>query len=325
MHQMSTIGFCLITNVPGHNEEEYLDAIKKFHSIPLEEKMKLALRHYVPGNKNIIHGYFPFLDKNVAHKEFYDMARPLSDISKWEREGCPLYEENAWPENSTQLGLDEVKVKFEQQFRVMQSLALKLIQYLAVGLGKDKAYFDPWFKDECTADLRAIHYKPRDPSVILDNPNEQKLTAPEHCDTGFITLLTTFNYPGLQVEIDGEYKSITPVKNAIVVNIGETLQKISNYRIKATRHRVLDIGVERYSAPYFLEPKHSARIGENILESSRKSCEDDEYDNAPENQEEISKLIPYASVMCSKVTGAYGEWKGFEIPHIKYDYSTKYN
>ena len=116
MHQMSTIGFCLITNVPGHNEDEYLEAIKKFHSIPLEEKMKLALRHYVPGNKNIIHGYFPFLENNVAHKEFYDMARPLSDISKWESEGCPLYEENAWPENSTELGLDQVKIKFEQQF-----------------------------------------------------------------------------------------------------------------------------------------------------------------------------------------------------------------
>lgn len=116
---MSTIGFCLITNVPGHNEDEYLEAIKKFHSIPLEEKMKLALRHYVPGNKNIIHGYFPFLENNVAHKEFYDMARPISDISKWEREGCPLYEENAWPENSTELGLDDVKIKFEEQYQVM--------------------------------------------------------------------------------------------------------------------------------------------------------------------------------------------------------------
>jgi hypothetical protein len=60
-----------------------------------------------------------------------------------------------------------------------------------------------------------------------------------------------------------------------------------------------------------LEPKHSARIGENILESKRKSCEDQEYENDPENQEEISKLVPYAEMMCSKVTGAYGEWKGF--------------
>ena len=31
MFQMSNIGFCLLTNVPGHNEEEMLEAIKAFH------------------------------------------------------------------------------------------------------------------------------------------------------------------------------------------------------------------------------------------------------------------------------------------------------
>ena len=54
----------------------------------------------------------------------------------------------------------------------MQSLALKLIQYISIGLGKDKSYFNPWFKDEDTADLRAIHYKPRNPSKLLDNTEE---------------------------------------------------------------------------------------------------------------------------------------------------------
>ena len=39
------------------------------------------------------------------------------------------------------------------------------------------------------------------------------------------------------------------------MNIGETLQRLSNLRIKATRHRVLDIGRERYSAPFFFANK----------------------------------------------------------------------
>ena len=47
-----------------------------------------------------------------------------------------------------------------------------------------------------------------------------KLTTPEHADTGFMTMLTTFGYPGLQVEIDGEYKSIKPLANNIIVNLG---------------------------------------------------------------------------------------------------------
>jgi len=75
-----------------------------------------------------------------------------------------------------------------------------------------------------------------------------------------LTLLSTFGNHGLQVEIDGVYRSIRPVKNAIVVNMGDIISKISNNLIKATKHRVLDIGKDRYSMPYFMSPKHSARI-----------------------------------------------------------------
>jgi isopenicillin N synthase-like dioxygenase len=44
------------------------------------------------------------------------------------------------------------------------------------------------------------------------------------------------------------------------VNIGDTLEALSGNQIKATRHRVMDIGVERYSSPFFFDPKFSARI-----------------------------------------------------------------
>ena len=90
--------------------------------------------------------------------------------------------------------------------------------------------------------------------------DQLKMVTPEHTDSGFITLLTTFMFPGLQVEINGEYRNIKPKENAIIINIGDALEKISNYEIKATRHRVIDIGVERFSAPFFLCPKSSARI-----------------------------------------------------------------
>ena len=71
MKQMSTVGFCVITNVPGHDEDELLEAVKAFFTVSDKEKMKLALKHYNPKNKNLYHGYFPFLEKDVAHKEFY--------------------------------------------------------------------------------------------------------------------------------------------------------------------------------------------------------------------------------------------------------------
>jgi len=52
--------------------------------------------------------------------------------------------------------------------------------------------------------------------------------TPEHADSGFITILSTFMYPGLEVEINGEYRPIKPVKNAMVVNLGKTLMQISD-------------------------------------------------------------------------------------------------
>ena len=77
------------------------------------------------------------------------------------------------------------------------------------------------------------------------------------------------------------------------MNLGETLEMISNNQIKATMHRVRDIGKERYSSAFFLQPKFSARISVNILESSRQQCEDVKYDNDPANEAEISKLIVF--------------------------------
>jgi len=79
------------------------------------------------------------------------------------------------------------------------------------------------------------------------------------------------------VKINGAYRNIKPAKNAIIVNIGDTLERISNYEIKATKHRVLDIGCERFSSPFFFDPKFSARISNNLLQSKRTSCEDREY------------------------------------------------
>ena len=55
------------------------------------------------------------------------------------------------------------------------------------------------------------------------------MTTPEHCDSGFITLLSTLGYPGLQVLIDGEFKDVKPIYNQMVVNLGNILQRITNY------------------------------------------------------------------------------------------------
>ena len=46
MDQMKTVGFCLIKNVPDHNEDELLPAIEEFYSLPEKVKMTMALKHF---------------------------------------------------------------------------------------------------------------------------------------------------------------------------------------------------------------------------------------------------------------------------------------
>jgi isopenicillin N synthase-like dioxygenase len=55
------------------------------------------------------------------------------------------------------------------------------------------------------------------------------------------------------------------VPNAFVINIGDMLSRITNYILKATLHRVIDIGEDRYSSPFFFEPHYEAMIPSSIL------------------------------------------------------------
>lgn len=116
----------------------------------------------------------------------------------------------------------------------MQALGIELMQHIAEGLGKPKNFFDNWFTSDAVSTLRIIKYLPRGESsdaVNFDKLTEEqmKFTTPIHTDSGFLTLLSTFGYPGLQVDIgDGVYKSVRPQKNTLVINLGDMLSRITN-------------------------------------------------------------------------------------------------
>ena len=37
----------------------------------------------------------------------------------------------------------------------------------------------------------------------------------------------------------------------------------------------------------------------------------------------MDQVPSYGEYMCKKMTNAFGEWKGFEIPEVKYDYNSE--
>ena len=108
------------------------------------------------------------------------------------------------------------------------------------------------------------------------------------------------------VLVDGEYKFVKPLPNHIVVNLGATFERITNFTLKATSHQVADIGVERYSCPYFMDPRSSAIIPSNILNTA---------------EEQIAPPIQYGKWLAKSMRKKYGEWKN-SFPELSDDEET---
>ncbi|KAK7277453.1 hypothetical protein RJT34_22466 [Clitoria ternatea] len=65
------------------------------------------------------------------------------------------------------------------------------------------------------------------------------LGMPPHSDYGFLTLLLQDEVQGLQIQFQGKWFTVHPIKNAFVVNVGDHLEIYSNGKYKSVLHRVL--------------------------------------------------------------------------------------
>ena len=72
--------------------------------------------------------------------------------------------------------------------------------------------------------------------------------------------------------------------------------------MKATKHRVVDIGVIRYSSAFFAEPKYSAVIPTNML--------------VPD-EEQTEPAIKFGPWFIRRLVNKYVEWKGFDLSQIE--------
>ena len=239
------------------------------------------------------HGLFPFIDNDTSHKEFFDMGSPYEDASEEEKKQY-LVEETPLPKSKKYKHLAE---KYRQHEIFVRTLGLKLAEYIAIGLGKDRHFFRDWFTGAPLSTFRTIKYLPRSQSTVKSDQlkaEEYRLTTPPHCDSGFMTILATFGYPGLQVLYNGKYRYVKPLPNHLVINLGKTFERITNFKLKATSHQVADIGVERYSCPFFMDPKSSAIIPSNILQPADK---------------QVEEPIQYGIWLVKNMKRSFGEWK----------------
>jgi isopenicillin N synthase-like dioxygenase len=193
-------------------------------------------------------GYTPFgteIAKGAqAHdlKEFWHVGRDLS-------EGHPLADSmpaNLWPDAPA--GFRET---FSQLFAEFDRVGALLLRRIARYLDLP----DDWFEDACrdgNSVLRLAHYPP-----LAGDPGGA-LRAGPHEDINLITLLLGAEEAGLELlGKDGNWHGVNPPPGAMVINIGDMLQRLTNHVLPSTTHRVRNpdgarASLSRYSMPFFV-------------------------------------------------------------------------
>ncbi|GAM07087.1 isopenicillin N synthase family dioxygenase [Novosphingobium sp. MBES04] len=240
-----TFGFAMIRD---HGiDQELIDRAwaltREFFALPEETK-----RAYHLAGKAGARGYTPFrteVAKGATEKdlkEFWHVGRDLP-------EGSPLADSmppNIWPGEVE--GFEET---FKTLFARFDAVGAEILSAIAVHLGLDPRWFDPAI-DDGNSVLRLLHYPP-----VAEGAGGA-IRAGAHEDINLITLLLGAEEAGLELlSKDGEWLSVAPPEGAMVINIGDMLQRLTNNVLPSTTHRVRNpegerASYSRYSMPFFL-------------------------------------------------------------------------
>ena len=251
---METIGFVYLDNIPGYDEDTergLLKAAEWFFSLPLEDKIRVSPKNWNKDALGVYRGYVP-IDTEKGHlREQYETGETLPEDDPDVVSGNPLYEPTPWPnEEGASLPFRRTMATHHE---AMLKAGMDFLRLLAIGWGLHENIFDDRFLPKSISSLRIMHYP------TYGDTDTPTFTCEEHIDTVFVTLLATFSYDGLEIQReDGTWMSVAPRPGSMIVNIGDLLSRVSGGKFKATCHRVRDIKRDRFSVPFFFEPRFDA-------------------------------------------------------------------
>ena len=241
----ATFGFAMVKD---HGLDPALvarawDLTAQFFALPEAEK-----RGYLIPGQGGARGYTAFgteIAKGAkAHdlKEFWHVGRDLPA-------GHPLSDSmppNIWPAQPAGF-----RGTFEMLYADLDRVGATILARIAVWLGLDERWFDPAI-DDGNSVLRLLHYPP------VPNAESGAIRAGAHEDINLITLLLGAQEAGLELLTkQGKWLAVDPPEGALVVNIGDMLQRLTNHVLPSTTHRVRNpagtrAAHSRYSMPFFL-------------------------------------------------------------------------
>jgi isopenicillin N synthase-like dioxygenase len=197
MKELSTVGFFLVTNVPGHDEEQLIKWGKWLMALSKEEKDRLTKRFWNKDNENRYRGLAPFIDNDPSHVEIYDMGLDFDKVSPEEQE-YTIHEATPWPTWSEEG--QQFTAFMKSQYQLRCTVAREILSHIAEGFGLEATFFDKWYARDTLSTFSVNHYCPRNRGITQNDQisgEQYYITIAQHTDTGFVTLLATLGYPGL--------------------------------------------------------------------------------------------------------------------------------
>ncbi|XP_065858953.1 scopoletin 8-hydroxylase-like [Euphorbia lathyris] len=239
-----TLGFFQVVNhgVPVELLESLKAAAHRFFSQPPEKKA--AYLKGVSPSPLVKYGtsFVPEKEKALEWKDYVSM----------------LYSNDAdalqfWPQECKEEALEFLRTATKMVKKVLEILITKL----GVKIDDEKI--------EALIGLKMVNmnFYPTCP-----NP-ELTVGVGRHSDMGTLTVLLQDEIGGLFVKVEenvdgkkkGDWMEIPPVPSALVINVGDTLQILSNGRYKSAEHRVRTTSEKsRVSIPIFSTPKPTEKI-----------------------------------------------------------------
>ena len=239
-------GFAVIRDhgIPQDLIDRAEAASKAFFALPEEAK-----RAYHKPGAGGARGYTPFGTEKAKDAEVFDL-KEFWHVGRSLPEGHPLAEymaPNVWPDE-----IEGFKDTFSTLFAAFETAGGRVLEAIALHLGLERHFFAATVEDGNSV-MRLLHYPPLGP----DAP-EGAIRAAAHGDINTITLLLGAEEAGLELLTkQGEWRAIDVPQGALVINVGDMLERLTAGRLRSTTHRVVNprgAGAlrSRYSMPFFL-------------------------------------------------------------------------
>uniref|UniRef100_A0A1D1XFG3 gibberellin 2beta-dioxygenase n=2 Tax=Anthurium amnicola TaxID=1678845 RepID=A0A1D1XFG3_9ARAE len=161
-----------------------------------------------------------------------------------------------------QNGANSLCSALEEYLSAVRRLACGVLELMAEGLGlrQRDAFSRLVADDESDCMFRLNHYPPCPP--LQGMPGCGLTGFGEHTDPQLISFLRSNDSHGLQIALrDGTWVSVPPDHTSFFVNVGDSMQVLTNGRFRSVKHRVLANSVKsRVSMIYFGGPPPGERL-----------------------------------------------------------------